>query len=114
VSADRMTCMDCGQTKAWPDGFPSRIYAECWECAWNKHVHSSHPKTVRRIKRAARKRVKARREQESRRITDEEIRKAMIGPELQQAFGIHPNNAPTETEPETEPAAGAVVAEENA
>ena len=38
-----MACVYCGRTKAWPDAFPSTLYAVCWECNWNKHQEAYHP-----------------------------------------------------------------------
>lgn len=55
---DKMTCMSCGQTKAWPDGFPSIIYAQCWDCAWKEHLVSKHPEILRRARREAKRLAK--------------------------------------------------------
>ena len=56
--ADSMLCTYCGHTKQYPDGFPQRHFAQCWECAWDDHIHTSHPRIVRRIRRVAKKRAK--------------------------------------------------------
>ena len=50
---EMMTCALCGREKAWRDGFPTRTYAECWECAWKAHVRDAHkPPWWRRRKEA--------------------------------------------------------------
>ena len=64
-----MTCVLCGTTRAWPDGFPSRQMAECWECLWLRHVRDEHPKRVRQIRREVRKRA--------RRLTERDMEAAM-------------------------------------
>ena len=74
-----MLCVSCGKRKAYPDGFPNRAFAECWECAWNEHVRTKHPEVVRRIKRAARKRA--------RRIAEHEVAEAMFATERAQVLG---------------------------
>lgn len=53
-----MACMSCGETKAWPDGFPSSIYAECWDCAWKQHLVKEHPRVIRRAQKEAERRAK--------------------------------------------------------
>lgn len=58
MATDRMTCMTCTRTKAWPDGFPNRIEATCWDCAWRAHLRDEHRKTVRKIEREVKKRAK--------------------------------------------------------
>ena len=74
-----MACVRCGRAKAWPDAFPSSMFAECWECAWNEHVRAKHPEVVRRIKRAARKRA--------RRLTERDVTNAMFESERLQVLG---------------------------
>lgn len=62
--SESMLCVSCGHTRQYPDGFPNRTYAECWGCAWDYHIHKSHPGVVRRVKRAAKKRARARAERD--------------------------------------------------
>ena len=88
MSAARdMGCMSCGERKAYPDGFPNRAVAECWQCAWDSHIRNQHPKVVRRIKREARRRA--------RRLTERDVKAAMFEAERRQAFG--PDPLPKET-----------------
>lgn len=49
--AQTMSCVLCGERKAFPDGFPSRMYAECWKCCWDRHFSEKHPpKKVLRLR----------------------------------------------------------------
>lgn len=48
MSTELMACAMCGDKRAWPDGFPSSVYAECWRCAWKAHVESEHKPPLRR------------------------------------------------------------------
>lgn len=59
MSATEMTCMSCGRTKNWADGFPDHAYATCWECAWKMHLREKHPRVVRKARREAERRAKA-------------------------------------------------------
>lgn len=86
-----ITCMDCGQPKPWPDAFPDTLMAECWRCVWNSHIHRAHPKIVRRIKRAAKKRSS----QRSRRQVEADLKAAMFDDEFHQAFGTARRKQPT-------------------
>jgi hypothetical protein len=74
-----MLCVSCGKRKAYPDGFPDRAFAECWECAWNDHVRNKHPEVVRRIRKAAKKRA--------RRLTERDVEAAMFTAERMQVLG---------------------------
>lgn len=75
--AKTMGCVMCGRVKAWPDAFPSpHIDATCWECAWDRHIASAHPRTVRKIRREARKRA--------RRIAERDVTAAMTERERRQ------------------------------
>lgn len=85
TAAKDMVCMSCGLRKAYPDGFPNRTCAECWQCAWDRHIRSAHPKVIRRIKREARKRA--------RRLTERDLRKAMFESERRQVYGPTPKEA---------------------
>lgn len=38
-----MRCVLCGEVRAWPDAFPTHIYAECWKCCWDRHSRDVHP-----------------------------------------------------------------------
>ena len=43
TDAKTMRCAMCGKLKVRPDGFPmGHIYAECWECVWQRHVDQEH------------------------------------------------------------------------
>jgi len=46
-----MRCAYCNRDKAWADGFPNRIYAECWECVWKHHQEAEHKPKNRRWRR---------------------------------------------------------------
>lgn len=85
--ADSMTCTYCGRTKQYPDGFPVRHFAQCWDCAWDDHIHTSHPRIVRRIKRVAKKRAKV--------TTTRQAFDTLFEHEKRQALGvIDPPNRP--------------------
>lgn len=58
MSANDMTCVLCGKRKAYPDGFPNRGMAECWQCIWESHIRNKHPEIVRRIRREVKQRAK--------------------------------------------------------
>lgn len=45
-----MTCAYCGEKKGWPDGFPSTIYARCWDCTWEEHYRLCHTPDSSRLK----------------------------------------------------------------
>ena len=55
MTTETMTCQVCGSKKAWPDGFPNSLYAECWNCAWKAHAREHHPPTWRDRREARRK-----------------------------------------------------------
>ena len=78
MSAKEMTCMSCGSKKAYPDAFPNRAYAECWQCAWDAHIRREHPEVARRIRREAKRRA--------RRLKRAEIEAAMFEHERQQVI----------------------------
>lgn len=91
MATDRMTCMTCTRTKAWPDGFPNRIEATCWDCAWKRHLRDEHPRTVRKIEREVKKRAKRRAERD--------FMEAAYDHELAILGGLdHPTDTDTESE----------------
>lgn len=102
MSAKTMTCVTCGNSRAYPDGFPQATFAVCWQCSWNQHVHEQHPKLVRGIRKRAKKRA--------RRLAETDIRDAMFGNELDQAIGVAAadlHRAAKATTPATDPTQGA-------
>lgn len=76
MATDRMTCMCCGVTKAWPDGFPNSMDAQCWKCAWNEHLRTKHPKVVKAARRRAEKRALTKFRNEAHREVEAELLKA--------------------------------------
>lgn len=58
MSAKTMTCQTCARTKAWPDAFPDRAYATCWQCSWDRHVRDHHPRLVRKVVRDVKRRAR--------------------------------------------------------
>lgn len=58
VKVGMLTCAYCLKSKNQRDGFPSSMYAECWQCVWDKHHREKHPlpwSRRRNIRRVARK-----------------------------------------------------------
>jgi hypothetical protein len=84
-TVDSMTCMSCGRTKAYPDGFPDRAFAECWECAWADHIRKAHPKIVKRIRKDVRKRAHGRAERELLAAAFDNEKRILLGPDLAHA-----------------------------
>ena len=87
--SETMTCAYCGKSKQCPDGFPRRNFAQCWECAWDAHVHGEHRKVIRRIRREARKRA--------RRLKERDLVDAMFDSEKRQVLGPDYRNATATT-----------------
>ena len=83
MKADSMRCASCGRTKQYPDGFPSAHFAECWPCAWDNHIHQSHPRVVRRVRREARRRARKRAEWEEYDAMYEREQRQVLGVETE-------------------------------
>ena len=75
MAVDKMTCMCCGQTKQWPDGFPDHMDARCWDCAWKEHLRDKHPKVIRRARREAARMAKVRFINESSRLIEDRLKR---------------------------------------
>ena len=75
MSAGKMTCMCCGQTRQWPDGFPDHMDARCWDCAWKEHLRTKHPRVVRAARRRAEKMARIKFRNESHREVEAELRR---------------------------------------
>ena len=75
MSAGKMTCMCCGQTRQWPDGFPDHMDARCWDCAWKEHLRTKHPRVVRAARRRAEKMARIKFRNEAHREVEAELRR---------------------------------------
>lgn len=78
-TVDKMTCMSCGRTRQYPDGFPVRHFAECWECAWSGHIHASHRRIVRKVTREVKKRARLRATKDLMAVALESEKRIMLG-----------------------------------